>query len=60
MDQERRRGVGAAAEVGERGDGGDRGGGAVGGGADAVEEEGQAVAFFEEGEDELGARVAWA
>lgn len=53
----------------ERGDGGDEVGGwgrgpgfavAVGGGTDAVEEEGQAVAFFEEGEDELGAWVSGA
>lgn len=35
--------------------GGERGGR---GGTDTVEEEWQAVAFFEEGEDELGPRVA--
>ena len=66
MDQERRRGVGAAAELGHGRDGGDarggrgRGPGTTIGGPDGVEEEGQAVAFFEEGEDELGARVAGA
>ena len=66
MDQEGRCRVGAPAEVEERGNGGDEVGGGRAGpgfavaGTDAVEEEGEAVAFFEEGEDELGAGVAGA
>lgn len=66
MDQEGRSGVGAGTQVGERGDGGyEVGRGRVGpvfaiGGTDSVQEEREAVAFFEEGEDELGAWVAGA
>ena len=64
VDEERRRRVRAAAEMGERRDACDEGRGRrrrperAGGRADAVEEEGKAVAFFEEGEDKLGAGVA--
>jgi len=64
VDQERGRGVGAITEVREWGDGGDevrgrrRGPGLAVGGTDAVEQKGKAVAFFEEGQDELGAGVA--
>jgi len=66
VDQERRRGISALTEVREWGDGGDevrwrrRRPGLAVGGADAVQQEGQAVAFFEEGQDELGAGVAGA
>lgn len=64
VDQERRGGVGAITEVREWGDGGDevrgrrRGPGFAVAGADAVQKEGKAVAFFEERQDELGAGVA--
>lgn len=64
VDQEGRCGVGAEAEVGEGGDGGyevgrgGRGPGFAIGGTDAIEEEREAVPFFEEREDELGAWVA--
>ena len=64
MDQEGRCRVGALTEVEERGNGshevGSRGSGpwfAVGG-TNTVEEEGKTIAFFEEGEDKLGAGVA--
>lgn len=66
VDQEGRCGVGASTEVGERGDGGyDVGRGGVGPGfavgrTDAVQKERDAVSFFEEGEDELGAWIAGA
>ena len=66
MDEEGRRRVGALTEVEVRGNGSHEVGGrragpgfAVGG-TEAVEEKGKAVAFFEEGEDELGAGVAGA
>ena len=66
VDQEGRCGVGALTEVGERGNvshkvsrGRARPRLPVGG-TDAVEEEGKAIAFFEEGEDELGAWVTGA
>ena len=66
VDQERRRGVAAATEVGERGDGSyevcgrRRGPGFAVGGTDADEEEREAIPFFEEGQDELGAWITGA
>ena len=64
MDQEGRCRVRALTEVEERGNGSHKVGGRRAGprfpvgGTDAVEEEGKAIPFFEEGEDELGAGVA--
>ena len=57
VDQERGCGVSAETEGGERGDGGyevgrrRRGPGFAVGGTDAIEEEGEAAPFFEEGEN---------
>lgn len=64
VDHERRGGVSAITEVREWGDGGDEvrgrrcGPGLAVARADAVQQEGKAVAFFEEGQDELGAGIA--
>ena len=61
MDHERRHGVASCFELRHGADGvdfGPRGRGGQRGGRETVEHHAEAVAFFEEGEDELGARVA--